>query len=359
MASSSRTPLRGYAPLSARRTRGGGGQTARVIPWYVESDAGRTKDLAFDLFGVRWKRVTPRKALLPSTQMTPAAYLKLLFKGKARFVAAGGYGVTYKVQVTRSNRAAFTHLARHLSNALVISIPAVGSTALIKIAIPSKSERSSARFVVDNAREASAHVHLWRAPAVRINGQCPVVVRAKKYVPRFYSFGIDMQRGMAVTVMEYVKNSVSLRKVHITPEIFNELEEALGAFYVAAVDHSDLHLENILVHDGYHIKIIDYGFAVRLPETIRKKFVAFYASPKSSLSLNEAAKKFARPHANAIQWKRFDGNLSFYNPSYAALRAAWHYMTPADQDALRAFHENAGQIIACAWKRATHEKNKM
>ena len=342
----------GYATPSPRDKKSVGGRTSRVIPDHTRNMARKVDDLPFNLHGVKLQRV--QRATLRTVRTNPDAYIKTVFGSAAVIVAAGGYGVTYKVVMTRRTRPLLMKLTGYLTNTLYISTPALGTTALIKIAAmdPKVTSTSAvAQFIKDNSREAAAHIHLWRAPPVKIDGVCPIVVHAKKYVPRFYSFGIDMMHGMAVTVMEYIKNSIPLKKVpRVTPTIFTELEKALGAFYVASVDHSDMHLDNILVYNGSQIKIIDYGFAVRLPETIRKKFVRYYKTPASTASLNTAAQIYSMQYSNAIQWKRYNGRLSFYNPSYAALRVVWHAMSESNKALLKKHHEKAGHIIACTWK---------
>jgi len=344
--------MSGYATPSPRDKKSVGGRTSRVIPDHTRDLARKIVDLPFDLHGIKLQRI--QCATLSEVHASPASYMKAIFGSASVLVAAGGYGVTYKVLMTRRTRPIVSKLMGYLTNTLYISTPALGTTALIKIAAmdPKVVTKISdvTQFIKENTREAAAHIHLWRAPPVKIDGVCPIVVHAKKYVPRFYSFGIDMVHGMAVTVMEYVNNSIPLKKVpRVTPEIFTELEKALGAFYVAAVDHSDMHLDNILV-SGSHIKIIDYGFAVRLPEPIRKKFVRYYKTPASTASLNTAAQIYSMQYSNAIQWKRYDGQLNFYNPSYAALRIVWHAMSESNKSLLKKHHENSGHIIACTWK---------
>jgi hypothetical protein len=348
--------MSGYASPSPRK-KGSGGRTSRVIPEYAQTLAKTVVDLPFDLFGLKWKRV--RRAPIFRTSSAPARvridkYMTSMFGSDVRFVAAGGYGSTYAIAVTRTTRPILTKLAEKLSNTLYASMPSIGTSVLVKIAASKPSYKTSAavaKFVKNNSREATAHVHLWRAPPVRIGGVCPVQIHARDYVPRFHFFGIDMSCGFAVTAMEYIKNSIPLRDVErVTPAMFNELEKALASFYAAAVDHSDLHFENILVVDGWKIKIIDYGFSIRIPENIRKKFVRFYSSPASSFTLNTAAHIFSMQHANAIQWKRYDGRLSFYNPSDAALRVVWHHLSPSNKETLVKHHKNAGRIISCSWR---------
>lgn len=342
----------GYATPSPRGKKSVGGRTSRVIPDHTRDMAKKVEDLPFNLHGVELRHV--QRATLSNVHTNPDAYIKALFGSAAIVVAAGGYGVTYKVLMTRRTRPILMKLAGYLTNTLYISTPALGTTALIKIAAMTPkvtSTASVAQFIKENSREAAAHIHLWRAPPVKIDGVCPIVVHAKKYVPRFYSFGIDMMHGMAVTIMEYIKNSIPLKKVaRVSPAIFMELEKALGSFYVASVDHSDLHLDNILVHNGSQIKIIDYGFAVRLPDSIRKKFVRYYKTPASTASLNTAAQIYSMQYSNAIQYKRYNGRLSFYNPSYAALRVVWHAMSASNKAILKKHHDSVGHIIACSWK---------
>jgi serine/threonine protein kinase len=343
----------GYGTPSPRARGKGfvGGRTSRIIPRDVRKNAAVVQDLPFKLRGAKWKRVEPPR--FPENPLEPDDYVRHFFGDDARRVSAGTYGVTYAIRMTRDSRKILLELFKYLDNVLALSVPPFGSKVLLKLAKFGKKRPGAAeKFVTDNSREASAHVHLWRYPKVRIGGTCPVGIRPKPYVPRFYFFGIDMEHGIALTAMQFIGGSIPLANAkRITPRIFFELERALASFYAAGCDHSDMHLENILLDKFARIKVIDYGFAVRLPDEVRRRFARFYERPGSALALNQAAQAFSLRHTNAVQWKRYSGRLTFYNPTYAALRVVWQRMHVSDQNALRKYYAEGSSIISCAWKR--------
>jgi hypothetical protein len=315
---------------------------ARIIPDTAAMDAENARDLPFRVFGHRFAKRD--ESLPPRVHAPPSEYIHELFPGSGvQELGKGVHGQTFAVKVTAKFRGQLCDALRAMANVLDVRPPRLGSEIVIKLA--------HFRAVREVMQEAAAHRHLYEYPSVQIGvGSCAQRLRARSYVPRFYAFATDTRTGLAMTVMARIEGAVELRYVQRTlcADVFLRIEKAFLAFAVSGVEHSDAHFANVMVKPDGHPYIIDFGFSVRLPERARKSFVEFASRAGSSLELNAALKAFALRHVNAVQWKRFGGRLSFYNPTHSALRLLWKRM-PESQRRLLSESARRYPVMACLY----------
>lgn len=318
---------------------------ARVPLPRAQHDAARVTDLPFDLHGASWKRT----GALPApgdTPATPAAYVHAMFGDDARRLANGSYGTTFTLRVTPAACATLRRLCSTLSDVLELALPAAGSTVILKVAAQRKTKQSWEDFVGLNTREASAHVHVWKSRPVTVGHPCRVSLAARKYVPRFYAFGIDRAACVCITCMQHIARArpLSAIKTGVSVELYQNLERALMALWLSGCDHCDMHLDNVLVTGKSRVRIIDFGFAVRIPEAMRLQFLAAARLPAAALP--GRAEALTVRYANAVQFKRFGSRLPFYTPSYTALAILRGRMSPVDRESV------VRRVpLVCAWLR--------
>lgn len=318
----------------------------------ASKNAAKVQNRAFDTFSAVRGGVEPRHQRV---FVSPAKYVARLFNGDARILQSGAYGTAFELTLTEFSRDVLdTLLKRDLSYTLSLGLPPSKDGAKVLLKVAGRKKRSSKRaFIIENTREFAAHVHLCEHPPVTVGGRdrgagCRTVLHAARYVPQFYAAGIDTEFGMAVTVMAMISNAVSLKKLSpITPGVFKAVERAKAALLAAGVEHSDMHFDNILVQSG-RVFIIDFGFAFKMSEATRLKFIRYFAAPGSALSLNAVARALLQREADAVQYKRYDGDLTFYNPTHKAYAVLWSRLTPRARKTLR--DTMGSRSLACAWK---------
>lgn len=336
------TPL--PPPVRVRNKKGKfiGGQTARVLPKrQAAQNASTVHNYKFSLFDSTWRRLVMPK--IPpkhkAATITPETYAAQLFgKSNVRPLAAGAYGKTFVLTLNaKTMRILHYHMEKELVCVIdrLTSIPAGTKKVLLKLARKKEFEGDMAEFYEENMREASAQLHLTKAPPTHLK-TCNASLHAANYIPALYAFGIDATADMAVTVMTYIRGT-PLRKVissrGVTASLFLHTVKALSALYAAGVDHGDLHFHNILVRWGTasQVAIIDFGFASRLSELTRQEFIRFFEQNGGALTLDQAIDRLVTRTVNAIQYKRSRGGISFYNPTFTALRVLWSYMPSQEQ----------------------------
>lgn len=336
--------MKTYASPSPR-FGGRGGAMARVLPPEAKGNAKRVRNLDFPTFGHDIQR--PDTKTLPSVDTRPVDFMASRFVTRYRPLSRGVHGETFVLDITRESLAILRKVVRDMTNVLQMSSPRIGTRVVVKV---SRQTLKTDAFVKESTREAAAHVYLWKYPSVNVgSGRCVSKVRARDYTPRFYMSGIDLDVGIAMSVMEFIDGSVPLKTVQasLCAHTFMQVERALLAFLASGVEHADVHFDNVLVKNG-HPYIIDFGFALKLPERIRKQFIEFAGKRGSSLTVDAAIRRISLRYTNAIQYKRFGGKLSFYNPTHAALRVLWKRM-PESQRKILEISRQTAPTLACMY----------
>jgi len=320
-----------------------GGAMARTLTSQAKRNAQFVEDLPFNTFnavsgpalpgGVRRQRIDPE------------VYVTEVFGKAARPFSGGQHGQTFVLTVTD----ALAKLRKqYLYETLALSMPPVGSKVLLKVS-PRKKYETIKQFVAETRREAAAHVHLYKHPPVQVRGSgCTMTLASSAFTPRFYFFGIDAEYDIALTVMEFIAEAVPLKSMkRISSTVFQGVELALASSLAVGVEHGDLHFNNVLVQGRARVWLIDFGFAVRLQEKDRLKIIEFFGLPGSALSLNTASKLFALPTTNAVQYKRSNGQLTFYNPTHRSFRVLWSRLSNDARANLRATEHS--KSLSCVY----------
>lgn len=86
-----------------------------------------------------------------------------------------------------------------------------------------------------------------------------------------------------VIVMEFIRNSRTLAKVPMTQHIAENFEAAVLAMWSAGIVHADLHFNNVMVNREGDVRIIDFGFATRMPEGLHRKIMQKICEPDDAL----------------------------------------------------------------------------
>ena len=250
----------------------------------------------------------------------------------AKKLGAGEYGTVYLVKMTNELFWELSSIYQHGGGKIITQFPPVSTPVVIKIA--KQGSGSDSDFYKENVKEGLVHKRLYVAPCLQI-GTKPLCV--SKYVPKFYmSCVIGKPRNLrAVTVMDSAGNTdldKYVRGKSIPVELFVEIERAICSMWLAGYIHGDLHRANIMLDTRTNaVKIIDFGFALKLPPP----FVAVLG--------RRIYNKIARGDLDSLGdiWtqKPIDGKrrlinytngvmkakgYPWYNPDYKILRTLWN-----------------------------------
>lgn len=241
----------------------------------------------------------------------------------------GAYGVAFRLLAS----AHVENLVHHFSHVIRgASIPVHGSTLVMKISTYDiKKEYTS--WLSSCERENAVHKYVSSLPCVAIPGMAtPICV--KKHTPKFFCSGLfecpytgnsfyitlmDLARGIPVNAL--------LEKMKGVPStaMYLEMERAAAALWMNGIVHADMHKGNML-YDGEKVTIIDFGFAVVLPDTLREKIrkrIAHVVVKTGIRSLGEIFEQSSehgianlQNHVNRVQHGR---GASWYNPDMSAM----------------------------------------
>lgn len=312
-----------------------GGSMSRPLPRRAEADAKLIRNLQFSPAPLRWRVGAGQKAARRSKRKKPKFDVFSLFgKEFVHPLSKGGSGSTYILDMNDSTYTALGKVIQAAEYSLRDTKTPLKKQLLVKVSVQGKST-SSKQFIHENMMENAAHVHLLRAQptTVKCDAGPSLKLHAAPFIPKFHVCAIltGYTRLVCLTVMELVGNALPLRGLEsqLTPSTYWEFVKALCSLYAAGVDHSDLHFHNVLLDSQGRIKIIDFGFAVKVPDDIRKAFLQDLARPDSATNINSIIKSRMLRLTNAVQWKRWNGNLTFYNPPYKALQVLYKRLHPA------------------------------
>ena len=101
--------------------------------------------------------------------------------------------------------------------------------------------------------------------------QLHVNTKAPTVSPKLYFSGYSKRLAAQVTIMEGVDGRPMARANHISAKQFLALEAQVIRMWMAGVVHADLHSNNIIIDSAGVPRIIDYGRAIVVPESLRPK----------------------------------------------------------------------------------------
>ena len=244
-------------------------------------------------------------------------------------IGGGVYGKIYRCRVTKN----FMEDLKRGFNAggvkVFESFPAIGSFVIVKV-VRQKRKTKDKEFFEESAHENTVHSKL-------ATQQCSSSALAciSNFVPEFYvSFVTKLDKAhecitlMGSAGMATIKNA---RKAGVSAEFYARAEQAICALWLAGYIHGDLHLQNIMTDDKGNVKLVDFGFAEKMPES----FVTFISQGVKQMIQEGSTKSLGDlwtegkmngtqtvvDYSNRLMKSR---DYDWYNPDYKSMRRIYN-----------------------------------
>jgi serine/threonine protein kinase len=242
-------------------------------------------------------------------------------------IGGGVYGRIYRCRVTKN----FMEDLKRAFNAggvkVFESFPAIGSFVMVKV-VRQKKNTPDKEFFEESAHENTVHSKLATMRCSSSNLAC-----ISNFVPEFYvSFVSKLNKTHECITLMGSAGVTTIRKMKgISAEFYARAEQAVCALWLAGYIHGDLHLENIMTDDKGNVKLIDFGFAAKMPES----FVTFISQgvkqmiqSGSDTSLGDLwtegkmnGTQTVVDYSNRLMKGR---DYTWYNPDYKSLRGIYN-----------------------------------
>jgi len=220
------------------------------------------------------------------------------------------------------------------------SVPEMGEKIVVKLVKRQRKKMDFGTFVTENVTEAVSHERMTSenscfeipcAPGVR---HC-----AMDHIPRFY-FSYLAAPSVYATFMSMAGTTsltsyLSRRKKTLGPEMYASIEKAVAVMWASGFTHADLHSGNIMVDPAAkRAWIIDFGFAVRLPQTLRdfvRRRIGDIVARGGTKSLGEIWSEKAADGESLVSFTnratQLRGISGWYNPNGRAVLLHYKKMT--------------------------------
>ena len=244
-------------------------------------------------------------------------------------VGGGVYGKIYRCRVTKN----FMEELKRAFNAggvkVFESFPAIGSFVIVKV-VKQKKNITDKEFFEESSHENTVHSKLATMRCRSSDLAC-----ISNFVPEFYVSFVTRVKGYqeCITLMGSagMATVAQSRKTGVSAEFYARAEKAVCALWLAGYIHGDLHLENIMTDDKGDVKLIDFGFAAKMPET----FVTFISRGVKQMVHSGSNKSFGDlwtegkmngthtvvEYSNRLMKGR---DYTWYNPDYKSLRRIYN-----------------------------------
>jgi serine/threonine protein kinase len=264
----------------------------------------------------------------PGTMFNPALY-------GAKKIGGGAYGTVYNVKITPGVSQRLLQSMSYGGGKVIKGVPANGKEVVVKV-VKQRRGMSDREFFKDTVRENVVHRILSSGVPVRIPNSAKEGC-ISEHVPNFYMSYITGSPGKheSITVMDIAGNT-DLNKYtknkKIPVRMYVEIERAICCLWLAGYIHGDLHRENIMINTrNFQVKIIDFGFATKLPPN----FVSILAKKISNMISKGSVKSLGDVWTNkSINGKMRLVNYTnrvmagrgypWYNPDYKILRTLYN-----------------------------------
>jgi len=255
----------------------------------------------------------------PGIGFDPAPY--------GKHIAGGVYGKIYKCKITKN----FMEDLKRAFNAggvkVFESFPAIGSFVMVKV-VRQKNKITDKEFFEESAHENTVHSKL---STMRCRSAALACI--SNFVPEFYvSFVSKLDKSHECITLMGSAGVTTIRKMKgISAEFYARAEQAVCALWLAGYIHGDLHLENIMTDDKGNVKLIDFGFAAKMPES----FVTFISQGVKQMIQSGSVKSLGDlwtegkmngtqtvvDYSNRLMKGR---DYTWYNPDYKSLRGIFN-----------------------------------
>ena len=242
-------------------------------------------------------------------------------------VGGGVYGKIYRCRVTENFMTALKSAFNAGGVKVFESFPAINTFVMVKV-VRQKKNVTVKEFFEESAHENTVHSKL-------ATQQCSSSALAciSNFVPEFYvSFVSKLDKTHECITLMGSAGMTTIRKMKgISAEFYARAEQAVCALWLAGYIHGDLHLENIMTDDKGNVKLIDFGFAAKMPES----FVTFISQGVKQMIQSGSTKSLGDlwtegkmngtqtvvDYSNRLMKGR---DYTWYNPDYKALRKIYN-----------------------------------
>jgi len=242
-------------------------------------------------------------------------------------VGGGVYGKIYRCRVTKN----FMEDLKRAFNAggvkVFESFPAINTFVMVKV-VRQKKNITDKEFFEESAHENTVHSKL---ATMRCSSSALACI--SNFVPEFYvSFVSKLDKTHECITLMGSAGVTTIRKMKgISAEFYARAEQAVCALWLAGYIHGDLHLENIMTDDKGNVKLIDFGFAAKMPES----FVTFISQGVKQMVQSGSNKSLGDlwtegkmngtqtvvDYSNRLMKGR---DYTWYNPDYKSLRKIYN-----------------------------------
>ena len=294
-------------------------------------------------------------------------------------IGSGAYGAIYQVVVT-------PYFIEDLKRCLEVggvkvfeSFPSIGSIVIVKV-VKQKGKTDDETFFKESARENIVHSKL-------ASEKCRPTILAcvSEFVPKFYlSFVLGnspypnkystKRQHQCISVMDSAGDTTvsdydTPKGAKAYAEFYARAEKAVCSLWLAGYFHGDLHRQNLMVDEKGNVKLIDFGYATKMPDS----FVTFISNGIKKMVSSGSTKSFGDlwtegkmngtqtvlEYSNRIMsGRRQVAGFDWYNPDSKVLRVLYNNIPKGGTKNLPLIRSKLWQIRTGSFKNDPIPKQK-